>query len=128
MQSGGTILLVDDEESATTDAAPRLSSLGYQIATASDVASALAKVGTDESMLAMLVDITLSGAGQLVRHVARRHPAVRIIFTTSYPEMLLLDREVPDDRPLLRKPLDADKVRVALTSDKRNRRGPATHK
>jgi DNA-binding NtrC family response regulator len=115
MQNGGTILLVDNEESATTEAIVTLTSLGYKIATASDVARAMAKVGADASILAMLVDITHPGAAQLVRHVALRHPAVRVVFTTSYPEMLLLDREVPDGRPLLRRPLDADKVRAALT-------------
>jgi DNA-binding NtrC family response regulator len=115
MLSCGTILLVDNEDSAMTEAAATLSSFGYKIATASDVASALAKVGVDASILATLVDITAPGAAQLVRHVARWHPAVRVIFTTSYPEMLLLDREVPDGRPLLREPLDADKVKAALT-------------
>jgi DNA-binding NtrC family response regulator len=115
MQNGGTILLVDNEESATTEAIVTLTSLGYKIATASDVARAMAKVGADASILATLIDITLPAAAHLVRHIARRHPAVRVIFTTSYPEMMVLDREVPDGRLLLRKPLDADKVKATLT-------------
>jgi DNA-binding NtrC family response regulator len=94
MQNGGTILLVDSEDSATTEAAATLSALGYKIATASDAASAVATVSADASICAMLVDITLDGAMQLADHLTRRHPAVRVIFTTSYHEMLLLDREV----------------------------------
>jgi len=117
MQNGGTVLVVDVED-ATTEAAATLTSLGYKIATASDVVSAMAKVGADASILAMLVEITLQGATQLADHVARCHPAVRVIFITSYPEMLLLDREAPGGRLLLRKPLDADKVRAGLTADR----------
>jgi ActR/RegA family two-component response regulator len=113
---GITILLVDDDDSATSGAAATFRSLGHKIATASDVAGALAAIGADVSIRVMLVEVTLAGATQLVDIVANRYPAVRVIFTTSYPEMLLLDREVPGGRPLLRKPFDADQVSAAFTA------------
>jgi len=116
MQKRGTILLVDNEESTPPGIATALGLLGYNIATAGDAASAVAKIAADASILGMLVEIALDGATQVADHVARFHPAVRIIFITSYPEMLLFDREVPGGRPLLRKPLDAAQVRATLSA------------
>ena len=115
MQHGvRTILFVDDDESIRAGAVKALGSLGCKIVTAGDADTALALVRSDASIAALFVCITLAEAKKLVNGAKGHRPDLRVIYTTHYPEMLLLDREAPGDGPLLRLPIDPEQVRAAL--------------
>jgi CheY-like chemotaxis protein len=115
MQRGiRTILFVDDDESNRAGAVKALDSLGCKIVTAGDADTALALVRSDASIAALFVSIMLAEAKNLVNGAKGHRPDLRVIYTTDYPEMLLLDREAPSDGPLLRLPIDPEQVRAAL--------------
>jgi DNA-binding NtrC family response regulator len=116
MQRGiRTILFVDEDESIRAGAAKALGSLGCKIATAGDADTALALVRSDASIAALFVSIMLAEAKTLVIGAKGHRPDLRVVYTTNYPEMLLLDREAPGDGPLLRLPIDLEQARAALT-------------
>jgi CheY-like chemotaxis protein len=110
----GTVLLLDADGSAAARAAEILEGLGYKVVVAETPAAALKSFRGDPAIAVALVDIMLHGIDDLVAKMQTGHPQVQIIYTTSYSEMLLLDREVPERTPLLRKPLDPDRVKAAL--------------
>jgi CheY-like chemotaxis protein len=115
MQRGvSTILFVDDDESIRAGAVKTLGTLGCKIVTASDADTALALVRSDASIAALFVCIMLAEAKKLVTGARGHRPDLRVVYTTNYPEMLLLDREAPSDGPLLRLPIDPEQVRAAL--------------
>jgi DNA-binding NtrC family response regulator len=115
MQGGvRTILFVDDDESIRAGAVNALGSLGCKIATAGDADTALALIQGDASIAALLVCVMLAEAKKLVIGAKDHRPDLRVIYTTDYPEMLLLDREAPSAGPLLRLPIDPQQARAAL--------------
>ncbi len=105
------ILLLDADGSAPARAAEVLGGLGHKAVIAADLRAALEILRGNPSILVVRVDIMLGGIDDLVGKMQREHPKVQVIYTTGYSEMMLLDREVPERRPLLRKPLDADRSR-----------------
>jgi CheY-like chemotaxis protein len=115
MQRGvRTILYVDGEENHRAGAVETLGSLGCKIATAGDADTALALIHGDASIAALVVCILLTEAKKLVIGAKGHRPDLRVVYTTTLPEMLLLDREAPGDGPLLRLPIDLEQARAAL--------------
>jgi CheY-like chemotaxis protein len=115
MQRGvRTILFVDDDESIRAGAVKALGSLGCKVVTAGDADTALALIQGEASIAALFVCIMLAEAKKLVIGARRHRPDLRVVYTTDYPEMLLLDREAPSDGPLLRLPIDSEQARAAL--------------
>jgi CheY-like chemotaxis protein len=109
-----TILYVDDDESHRAGAVTALGSLGCKIATAGDADTALALIHGDASIAALLVCIMLTEANKLVIGAKGERPDLRVVYMTSLPEMLLLDREAPGDGLLLRLPIDPEQARAVL--------------
>jgi CheY-like chemotaxis protein len=109
-----TILYVDGDESQRAGAVKALGPLGCNIATAGDADAALALLHGDASIAALLVCIMLAEAQKLVIGAKGHRPDLRVVYTTTLPEMLLLDREAPGDAPLLRLPIDPEQARAAL--------------
>jgi DNA-binding NtrC family response regulator len=115
MQRGErTILYVDDDESHRAGASKTLASLGCRIATAGDADTALALIHDDVSIAALLVCIMLTEAKRLVIAAKGERPDLRVVYITTLPEMMLLDREAPGDGPLLRLPIDPEQARAVL--------------
>jgi DNA-binding NtrC family response regulator len=115
MQRGvRTILFVDDDESVRAGAVKALGSVGCKIVTAGDADTALALIQGDASIAALFVCIMLAEAKKLVIGAKGHRPDLRVVYTTDYPQMLVLDREAPGDGPLLRLPIDPEQVRAAL--------------
>ena len=115
MQRGvRTILYVDGDEGQRAGAVKALGSLGCKIATAGDADTALALIHGDASIAALLVCIMLTEANKLVIGARGHRPDLRVVYTTTLPEMLLLDHEAPGDAPLLRLPIDPEQARAAL--------------
>jgi CheY-like chemotaxis protein len=109
-----TILFVDDDESIRAGAVKALGSLGCKIVTAGDADTALSLIRSDASIAALFVCIMLAEVKKLVIGAKGHRPDLRVVYTTDFPEMLLLDREAPRDGPLLRLPIDPERVRAAL--------------
>ncbi|MGO8919931.1 MAG: response regulator [Stellaceae bacterium] len=109
------ILVVDDDESVLDSAAMVLRSLGHGVAAAQEPTAALALLQDDASITVLLVDIMLAArARELTTSAKRFRPGLKIIFSTGYPEMLLLDREAPDHLVLVRKPWQPHQLQAAL--------------
>jgi DNA-binding NtrC family response regulator len=110
-RDGTKILVVDPDDGTAADLADALAELGLKVVTAPHVHAARAMVRDDPSIAVLLIDILLPGAQETTDYVRLEHQGVHVVFMTGYSEMLLLDREVPGRGPLLRKPLDSQKVR-----------------
>jgi DNA-binding NtrC family response regulator len=110
----GTVLLLDADGSAPARTAEVLDGLGYKVVVAENAAAALKLLCRNPSIIVALVDIVLNGIDDLVGKMRNDHPKVQIIYTTGYSEMMLLDREVPERTPLLRTPLDPDRLKAAV--------------
>ncbi|HUC67464.1 MAG TPA: hypothetical protein VMA53_18620 [Stellaceae bacterium] len=109
-----TILYVDDDENQRAGAVKALGPLGCAIATAGDADTALALIQGDASIAALLVCIMLTEAEKLVIGAKGHRPELRVVYLTSLPEMMLLDREAPGDGLLLRLPIDPEQARAVL--------------
>jgi len=111
------ILIVDGDEEVRTSATEVLGSLGHKIVTAGDADTALTAIEKDGSIALLLVEVTLAGARNLAARAHAARPGLRVVYTTGYPEMLILDREAPSREPLLRKPLDPERIRAVMALD-----------
>ena len=115
MQDGDrAILIVDGDQDVRSSATEALGPLGHKIVAAADADTALTAIEEDGAIALMLVDVTLEGARQLVARAQAARPGLHVVYTTGYPEMLILDREAPSRELLLRKPLDPERIRAVM--------------
>jgi PAS domain S-box-containing protein len=102
----GRILVVEDNENVGEHAAQLLCDLGYEAVLAADASSALAVLeDAREPFDLVLTDVVMPGGMSgldLARRLARSHPALPVVLTTGYSEILL--DEDASDVELLRKP------------------------
>ena len=102
----GRILVVEDNENVGEHAAQLLGDLGYEAVLAPDASSALAVLeDASEPFDLVLTDVVMPGGMSgldLARKLARSHPALPVVLTTGYSEVLV--DEDASDIELLRKP------------------------
>jgi PAS domain S-box-containing protein len=119
--NGESVLLVEDDESVRRVAATHLVSLGYDVTTAPDGASALAALSSDAHVDLLLTDVVMPGGlhgPDLVDRALAVRPRLRVLYTSGYTDGAELTG--PDGRgaPLLTKPYGrtdlARAVRAAL--------------
>jgi len=115
-------VLIVDHDPEMQDAAPRaLAPLGYDVITKADGVEALGELQARPTISALLVDVMLQGplaAAQLAVRARTLRPKLRVIFTTSYPEMFVLDREAPHRGRLVRKSWDLRELAAALDEER----------
>ena len=115
MQDNGCkILIIGPDESIGEDLLSALGPFDGTVIAMATAAAALPIIRGDPAITAVLVDIMLAGAEELIKEAEQLRPGLRLLYTTTYPEMLLLDREVPSHRPLLRKPFERGRSRSML--------------
>jgi CheY-like chemotaxis protein len=118
----GRILLVDDEVELLKIAERWLQHLGYEVATADNAAAALDTLAGGTFDL-LLTDIVMPGEMDglaLARCAATRHPELKIVLTSGYPENIGDDdrrRWALVEKPATRASL-ADAVEVALAGSR----------
>jgi PAS domain S-box-containing protein len=102
----GRILVVEDNENVGEHAAQLLSDLGYETVLAPDASRALeALKDAREPFDLVLTDVVMPGGMSgldLARRLARTHPALPVVLTTGYSEVLV--DENASEVELLRKP------------------------
>jgi CheY-like chemotaxis protein len=83
----GSILLVEDEEDVRLFTTRALRELGYEVTAAGNAASALDALGKMKQLDLLFTDVGLPdgmNGRQLADEVRRRHPQVKVLFTTGY--------------------------------------------
>ncbi len=101
------VLVVDDDESTLEAISRALGRQGYDAVTTHDAAAALTIMQGDASVTVLVVDIVLTGpmdARELVKKARHLRSELKVIYTTAYSELLVSDREAPDNAPLVRIP------------------------
>jgi PAS domain S-box-containing protein len=119
---GETILVVEDDEDVRAHSIEILRELGYRVASARDGASALSRLAADRDIRLLFTDIGLPGelnGRELAEEARRRHPALRVLFTTGYArDAMLLEGKLGAGVQLVAKPFTysalAAKIRSAL--------------
>lgn len=111
-----TILLVDDEPAVRQSAAELLRSLCYTVLVAEDGADALrianAYAGEIHCVITDVVMPKLRGP-ELVKHLLRMRPGIRVMYISGYSEPGMSDAESPPV-PLLVKPFDRAQLSILL--------------
>jgi len=82
-----TILVVEDDEDVRGYSVEALCELGYRVVEASDGPAALRLLETDSDIDLLFTDVGLPGSlngRQLADEVRRRHPSLKVLFTTGY--------------------------------------------
>jgi CheY-like chemotaxis protein len=107
--AGGTetILAVEDDELVRNYVIAQLHSLGYTTHVAANAAEALAIVARGTPFDLLFTDIVMPGAMNgraLAEEVLRRHPQMRVLFTSGYTEEVALRDRLEQGVNLLSKP------------------------
>jgi PAS domain S-box-containing protein len=82
-----TVLVVEDADDVRQFTADVLAELGYRVLTARDAASALRTLGEEPGIDMLFTDIGLPGGvngRELADEALRRHPELKVLFTTGY--------------------------------------------
>jgi CheY-like chemotaxis protein len=82
-----TILFTEDEGAIRDMVAAFLSDLGYRVLAAADATDALRVLDEHHEIALLLTDVTLPGLTTgfaLAEQVHRKHPAIKIIYTTGH--------------------------------------------
>jgi CheY-like chemotaxis protein len=103
-----TIMLVEDDGDVRNMTLRLLDSLGYQVISASDGPSALARLEAAENVDLLLTDVVLPGGmsgADIAEHFRRRPGGGRVLFASGYPRDLLdKQKKISGDVDLLKKP------------------------
>jgi PAS domain S-box-containing protein len=102
-----TILVVEDNDSVRLFTTDTLRDLGFDVIAAVDAAAALTILDRNRQIDLMFTDIGLPGLNgrELAATVQRRHPHVRMLFTSGYAQMPApTGSKSINDIPLLSKP------------------------
>jgi PAS domain S-box-containing protein len=117
------ILIVEDNEGVRAFAADALRDFGFNVLEASDASEALRTLESKVPIDLLFTDIGLPGVNgrELVSMVLRKHPSMRILFTSGYAQMPSpTNSRWYSEVPLLSKPFTRsqlyEKVMQVLTS------------
>jgi len=121
----GTILVVEDDADVRAYATEILAELGYRVLTAPDGREALALLHQHPEVMLLFTDVVLPGeldGRQLAEEARRRHPGLKILYTTGYARNAIVhQRRLDPGVELIVKPFAgaalAAKVRQVLEAD-----------
>ena len=125
------VRIADDEELIRKSLIRLLRDEGYQVISTHEAASGLRLLDANPDIRLLFTDVVLPGGmngRQLADEALRRHPALKVLFTTGYTRNAIIHHGRLDaDVDLLTKPFTSDalveKVRQILDMDARD---PAT--
>lgn len=116
--NGETILLAEDDDALRRFAQTTLEDLGYKVLAAANGFEALEiEADHDGAIDLLLSDVVMPELGgfELSRAVLETRPEIKVILMSGYPSRGDLKRiEVPEDIPLLQKPLDPDTIALSV--------------
>jgi PAS domain S-box-containing protein len=107
-ETGGTVLVVDDETDLLEIAQAYLASLGYSVLRADNPASALNALVQHKGIDLMITDIIMPGGMngvELAEKARKLNPNLMVIYCSGFPADALVERSgTMVDGPMLRKP------------------------
>lgn len=113
-----TILLAEDEPAVRQVTLRFLKAAGYQVVAAESGDEALARLnGHDGAIDLLLTDVVMPGMSgpELATHVQQRHPAVRVLFMSGYPDDALRAYQMPEDAAtFIQKPFSRQSLLTAV--------------
>ena len=114
----GTVLVVEDERGVRGLVSETLREMGYAVLEASSGKEALPLGEHYEGPLDLLVtDVVMPEMNglELVEHIAKVRPGIKVLYISGYAEAALTERGLPADMPnLLRNPLGAKALAEAV--------------
>jgi PAS domain S-box-containing protein len=122
-----TILLVEDDALVREVAARQIRGLGYEVVEAGDGAAALKLVEGGVEFDLLLTDVVMPGGmngRELAEEVRKLRPAVKVLYTSGYPESVIVHQGTLDPgvvllaKPYRRSEL-ARKIRAVLDAGRR---------
>jgi len=115
----GTVLVVEDERGVRGLVSETLREMGYAVLEASSGKEALPLGEHYEGPLNLLVtDVVMPDMNglELVEHIAKVRPGIKVLYISGYAAAALADRGLPVDIPnLLTKPFSAQSLVEAVT-------------
>lgn len=111
------ILLVDDDCTVRRTASSMLESLGYSVVTAASGPQALELLDHDGGFALLLTDIMPGGMTgvELVQKARERRPCLGVLYTTAYPDTVILNRRaLHDGDKIIGKPYSQDDLARAV--------------
>jgi PAS domain S-box-containing protein len=99
-----TILLVEDNELVRRQVTMQLETLGYTSLSAANAAEALALIDAGAKPDLLFTDVIMPGGmngSQLAQEIAKRQPAIKVLFTSGYTENAMLHQGRLDPGVLL---------------------------
>ncbi len=117
--TGTTVLVVEDDEAVRRFSVEALSTLGYRVLEANGAAAGLEMLdGADVTLLFTDVVMPDVNGRQLAEEAVRRHPGLKLLFTTGYSRDPSEGSDPRPSAPVLTKPFTvadlASKVRAVL--------------
>ncbi len=106
VNTGGTVLVVDDEADLLDIAHTYLTEMGYSALRADNAASALNAVSLHKDIDLMLTDIIMPGGMngvELAGKARELSPTLKVIYSSGFPSEALIEK-IRIDGPMLRKP------------------------
>jgi len=107
-ETGGSVLVVDDETDLLEIAQAYLTSLGYSVLRADNPASALNTLAQHKDIDLMITDIIMPGGMngvELAEKARQLNPNLLVIYSSGFPADALVERNgTRVDGPMLRKP------------------------
>jgi len=118
-----TILLAEDEDGLRTAATRILRAVGYHVIEAENGEQALA-LAADTSIDVLVTDVMMPGVGgvQLAERLRHRHPAVRVVYMSGYPQTHLTSTgHLRGGHAFVEKPFTTEELQQAVERVMRSR-------
>ncbi len=103
-ESGGTILVVEDDPDVMSVVASLLNKQGYRVVEAHDGETALAIMDQRDDLDLLFTDLVLKGGmngADVAREARRRRPRFRVMYTTGHPLSSIEDLMPDDEEPVI---------------------------
>ena len=116
-ETGGRILVVEDNPLVGQMASAMLSSMGYSAVVVIDASSAIAEMERGDPISLLLTDILLPGGMtgiDLARQARRRWPDLPILFMSGFADPSLVPDDFGTNTRLLRKPFRVGQLSEAI--------------
>ncbi|HRP96112.1 MAG TPA: PAS domain S-box protein [Rhodocyclaceae bacterium] len=117
-RGGETVLVLEDDRGVAELAVTFLTALGYRVLQAADGPAALAVVDSGETIDLLFADLVLAGAmsgADVADEVRRRHPGVKVLYTSGYPrETIVHNGRLDEGAHLLPKPYSRERLAHAV--------------
>jgi len=115
----GRVLVVEDEAAVRQFSVEALSELGYEVVAADGAAAALQLLAIHDDIALLFTDVVMPDVNgrQLAEEARRRHPGLKVLFTTGYSRNALVQDGVLDSGVhLIGKPFTVEELAARVRS------------